>query len=155
MNFSFCYLSLQLSFKNLSHSSTSIKDLTIAEQENRKFKKKTYICSCEKKGVFRMAAITENTKKEVKKIVYDFFADECEVDPAEINDNTNIIKDLDGDSLMFLELIEIFKKKYNLDIELKTIGKYAVKHPVQTIGQLIHMQLLIIEHENKLLELEK
>jgi len=102
-----------------------------------------------------MAAITENTKKEVKKIVYDFFADECEVDPAEINDDTNIIKDLDGDSLMFLELIEIFKKKYDLDIELKTIGKYAVKHPVQTIGQLIDMQLLIIGHENKLLELEK
>ena len=51
--------------------------------------------------------------------------------------------------------IEIFKKKYHLDIELKTIGKYSVKHPVETIGQLIDMQLLIIEHENKILELEK
>ena len=102
-----------------------------------------------------MATITENTKKEVKEIVYQFFAEECEVDLSEINNDTNIIKDLDGDSLMFLELIEIFKKKYNLDIELKTIGKYAVKHPVQTIGQLIDMQLLIIQHENKLLELEK
>ncbi len=102
-----------------------------------------------------MATITENTKKEVKEIVYQFFAEECEVDLSEINNDTNIIKDLDGDSLMFLELIEIFKKKYNLDIELKTIGKYAVKHPVQTIGQLIDMQLLIIRHENKLLELEK
>ena len=102
-----------------------------------------------------MATITENTKKEVKEIVYQFFAEECEVDLSEINNDTNIIKDLDGDSLMFLELIEIFKKKYNLDIELKTIGKDAVKHPVQTIGQLIDMQLLIIRHENKLLELEK
>ena len=102
-----------------------------------------------------MATITENTKKEVKEIVYQFFAEECEVDLSEINNDTNIIKDLDGDSLMFLELIEIFKKKYNLDIELKTIGKYAVKHPVQTLGQLIDMQLLIIRHENKLLELEK
>jgi acyl carrier protein len=102
-----------------------------------------------------MATITENTRKEVKEIVYNFFSEECETDIADINDETNIIKDLDGDSLMFLELIEIFKKKYNLDIELKTIGKYAVKHPVQTIGQLIGMQLLIIEHENKLLEMEK
>lgn len=102
-----------------------------------------------------MAVITEITKKEVKEIVFNFFADECEVDLAEIHNETNIIQDLDGDSLMFLELIEIFKKKYNLDIELKTIGKYAVKHPIQTIGQLIDMQLLIIEHENKLLELEK
>ena len=100
-----------------------------------------------------MVLITENTKKEVTDIVYNFFADECEVDIKDIHANTNIINDIDGDSLMFLELIEIFKKKYNLDIELKTIGKYSVKHPVQTIGQLIDMQLLIIEHENKLLEL--
>jgi acyl carrier protein len=102
-----------------------------------------------------MALITENTRKEVTDIVYNFFADECEVDIKDIHAGTNIINDIDGDSLMFLELIEIFKKKYNLDIELKTIGKYSVKHPVQTIGQLIDMQLLIIEHENKLLELEK
>ncbi|MCX6251447.1 MAG: acyl carrier protein [Bacteroidetes bacterium] len=102
-----------------------------------------------------MAKISENTKKEVLDIVYNFFADECEVDISSLNENTNIIKDIDGDSLMFLELIEIFKKKYNLDIELKTIGKYAVKHPVQTIGELITMQLLIIEHENKILELDK
>jgi acyl carrier protein len=102
-----------------------------------------------------MVLITENTKKEVTDIVYNFFADECEVDIKDIHADTNIINDIDGDSLMFLELIEIFKKKYNLDIELKTIGKYSVKHPVQTIGQLIEMQLLIIEHENKLLELDQ
>jgi acyl carrier protein len=100
-----------------------------------------------------MANISESTRKEVSEIVYRFFADECEADIASINDQTNIISDLDGDSLMFLELIEIFKKKYNLDIELKVIGKYAVKHPVATIGELIDMQMLIIEHENRLLEI--
>jgi acyl carrier protein len=101
-----------------------------------------------------MANITENIRNEVRNTVYVFFAEECEVDISQINDNTNIIKDLDGDSLMFLELIEIFKKKYNLDIELKVIGKYAVKHPVARIGELIDMQLLIIEHENRLMELD-
>ncbi len=100
-----------------------------------------------------MAQVTEKIKTEVKEIVYDFFADECEVNKSEISDQTNIINDLDGDSLMFLELIEIFKKKYALEIELKTIGKYAIKNPVETIGQLIDMQILIIEHENRILEL--
>ena len=100
-----------------------------------------------------MAQITENTRNEVQEVVYDFFADECEVDVSEISEQTNIIKDLDGDSLMFLELIEIFKKKYSLEIELKTICKYAVKNPVETIGQLIDMQMLIIEHENHILEI--
>ena len=103
----------------------------------------------------KMPRITENIRKEVKDIVYNFFAEECEVDLDRITDTTKIIIELGGDSLMFLELIEIFKKKYHLDIELKTIGKYSVKHPVETIGQLITMQLLIIEHENKILELAK
>ena len=101
-----------------------------------------------------MEKITENTRNEVKDTVCNFFAEECEIDISEINENTNVIKDLEGDSLMFLELLELFKKKYNLDIELKTIGKYVVKHPAETIGQIIDTTLLIIEHENKISELE-
>lgn len=101
-----------------------------------------------------MAEITNDTRNEVKDIVYDFFAEECEVDISEINDNTSIIQDLDGDSLMFLELIEIFKKKYDLNIELKTVGKYSVKHPVETIGELIDMQILIIQHENDIVNID-
>jgi acyl carrier protein len=100
-----------------------------------------------------MGKITENTREEVKNIVYNFFSEECEVDINQINETTNIISDLEGDSLMFLELIEIFKKKYDLNIELKTIAKYIVKHPVETIGQLIDTQMLMIVHENKIVEL--
>lgn len=100
-----------------------------------------------------MGKITESTKAEVKEIVYNFFSEECEVDVSTIKDSTNIITDLEGDSLMFLELIEIFKKKYNLNIELKTIAKYILKHPVETIGQLIDTQMLMIEHENNLVNL--
>jgi len=100
-----------------------------------------------------MSSITDSTREEVKDIVFNFFAEECEVDLSRINENTNIITDLEGDSLMFLELIEIFKKKYNLNIELKTIAKYIVKHPVETIGQLIDTQMLMIVHENKIVEL--
>ena len=100
-----------------------------------------------------MIEITEKITQEVKEIVYEFFAEQCEVDVETINDQTNIITDLEGDSLMFLELIEIFKKKYNLDIELKTVGKYVLKHPVDTIGQLITTQLLMIQYENKILEI--
>lgn len=100
-----------------------------------------------------MSKITENTRAEVTEIVYRFFSDECEVDINSINEKTNIISDLEGDSLMFLELIEIFKKKYSLNLELKTIAKYILRHPVETIGQLIDTQLLMIEHENNLVNL--
>jgi acyl carrier protein len=101
-----------------------------------------------------MNNITDETRNEVSEIVYQFFADECEVDVNEIHDDTDIFQDLNGDSLMFLELIEIFKKKYDLNIDLKTIGKYNVKHPVRSVGELIKTQLLIIEHENAILELD-
>jgi len=101
-----------------------------------------------------MSKINENIRAEVKEIVYAFFAEECEVDINTIHDKTNIISDLEGDSLMFLELIEIFKKKYDLNIELKTVGKYVVKHPVETIGQLIDTQMLMIEHGNSIVTLE-
>lgn len=101
-----------------------------------------------------MALVTENIKKEVRDIVFDFFVEECEVDISEISDDTNVLSDIEGDSLMFLELLEIFKKKYKLDVELKTIGKYVVKHPVETIKQIIEMTFLIIKHENKISELD-
>jgi acyl carrier protein len=100
-----------------------------------------------------MGKITESTREEVKNIVCNFFSEECEVDISQISETTNIISDLEGDSLMFLELIEIFKKKYDLNIELKTIAKYIVKHPVETIGQLIDTQMLMIVHENRIVEL--
>ena len=63
-----------------------------------------------------MAQITEKTRDEVKEVVLDFFAEECEIELSEISEDSNIVSDLDGDSLMFLELIEIFKKKFNLNI---------------------------------------
>jgi acyl carrier protein len=100
-----------------------------------------------------MAKITENTKDEVREIVYNFFSEECDVDLSEISDDTNVIRDIEGDSLMFLELIELFKKKYELHIELKSIGKYIVKHPAETIGELIDTTMLIIEFENRIVDL--
>ena len=97
-----------------------------------------------------MSKITDSIREEVRDVVFNFFAEECETELSELTDSTNIFTDIDGDSLMFLELIEIFKEKYDLDIELKTIGKYSVKNPVKTIGELIDMQLLIVEHGNKI-----
>lgn len=101
-----------------------------------------------------MAEITQEMRDEVKKIAYDFFAEECEVEMDSLNDDTNVIEDIEGDSLMVLELIETFKKKYGLDVDLKSIGQYMIKHKAETIGQMVATILLIIEHENKISELD-
>lgn len=101
-----------------------------------------------------MARVDDKVRAEVREIVLDFFAEECEIEIAEINDDSNIIADLGGDSLMFLALIEIFTKKYDQEVDLKTIGKYSIKNPVETIGELIDMQLRIIEHGNNIIDLD-
>lgn len=101
-----------------------------------------------------MANINDEIRDEVREVVFDFFAEECEIDVTEINNDSNIISDLGGDSLMFLALIEIFTKKYDQEIDLKTIGKYSIKNPVETIGELIDMQLRIIEHGNNIINLD-
>ncbi len=102
-----------------------------------------------------MATITDEIKSEVEKIIYDFFSEECEVEISDLKTSTRIIEDLDGDSLLFVELVEILKKKYALDIQLQTLGKYLIKNPAETIGQVIELSQLIIEHGNGIVEIVK
>lgn len=100
-----------------------------------------------------MKEINETIEKELEKMVYDFFADECEVDIDSLTPETNINDDLDGDSLLFVELIELAKKKYSLDIQLQVIGKYMLKHPVETLGRVVEVFKLIYQHENDIVKL--
>jgi acyl carrier protein len=100
-----------------------------------------------------MPEITQEMRDQVKEIVYNFFAEECEVDRESINSETKVIEDLEGDSLMFLELLEIFKKKYSLTVGVESIGKYIMKHPAETVGKIVDLILLIIEHGEKISEI--
>lgn len=101
-----------------------------------------------------MPEVTQEVRDDVKEIVFNFFSEECEVDRESLNDGTKIIEDLEGDSLMFLELLEIFKKKYGLTIGVESIGKYVMKHPADTVGKVVELILLIIEHGEKIAEMD-
>ena len=101
-----------------------------------------------------MPVITQEIRDAVKEIVYNFFSEECEVDRESINSETKIIEELEGDSLMFLELLEIFKKKYKLDFGVQSIGQYMVKHPAETVAKVVDLTLLVIEHGDKITELD-
>lgn len=100
-----------------------------------------------------MPEITDEIRQDTAEIVFDFFAEECEVDRDSLNDDTRIIEDLEGDSLMFLELLEVFKKKYGLQIGVESIGKYVMKHPADTVGKIVDLLLKIIEHGEKITEM--
>ncbi|GAB6087315.1 acyl carrier protein [Alkaliphilus crotonatoxidans] len=100
-----------------------------------------------------MKNLTPEIQEELKELIYSFFSEECEVELEELGDETSIIDDLDGDSLLFVELVELMKKKYNLNIQLQAIGKYLLRNPAETIGQVIETAYLIYEHENEIVNL--
>lgn len=101
-----------------------------------------------------MAGIESGTRENVRRTVYEFFSDECEVPMHTLHDSTNVIRDLEGDSLMMAELMEVFRKKYRMNIELKTVSAFVARHPAETIGAIIDVLMLIIEHGNRIADID-
>lgn len=95
---------------------------------------------------------TQEIEKKIRDEIYNFFAEECGVELSDLNDDTDIIADIDGDSLMFLQLLESWKREYSLDIEFRLIGKYVTKNPVNTLGKAIDLALTIICDKEAFLE---
>ena len=98
-----------------------------------------------------MREITDEIKAELKEMVYDFFAEECEMDRDSLTATMSISDDLDGDSLLFVELIEVAKKKYDLDIQLQTVGKYLLKTAADTLGDVVEAFIKIYQYGNDVL----
>ena len=95
-----------------------------------------------------MREITEEIKKEIKDMIFDYYAEECEVEKDEITMDTNPQEDLGSDSLMFVELIEMTADKYDLDIKLQSIGKYMLKSPMDTMSDVVEMFCKIYQYGN-------
>lgn len=101
-----------------------------------------------------MREVDQKTINEIRTTVYEYFSDECDIDVSEISDETDVIEDLEGDSLMLLSLLEIFRKKYELSIELKTLGKHLMKKPADTVGQVIDLTVEIVRHGNDIVNVD-
>lgn len=99
-----------------------------------------------------MREITNEIKAEIKDMIFDYYAEECEVDKASINDNTNLQDDLESDSLMLVELIEMTADKFDLDIKLQSIGKYMLKTPMNTMSDVIDMFCKVYQFGNDIIE---
>ncbi len=98
--------------------------------------------------------MSEQTERDVRALVYEYFAEECDVDPSEIADDTHIIEELDGDSLMLLALLEKACQRYGITVELKAVGKHLMKRPANTIGDIVFLTSALVEHGDGILEAE-
>ncbi|MBP5579527.1 MAG: acyl carrier protein [Ruminococcus sp.] len=95
-----------------------------------------------------MREITEEIREEIKDMIFDYYADECEIDRSEITMESNPNEDFGSDSLMFVELIEMTADKYDLDIKLQSIGKYMLKTPMNTMADVVDMFCKIYQYGN-------
>jgi acyl carrier protein len=101
-----------------------------------------------------MPDIDENSMNEIRDLVINYFSEECDIAKEKISDSTNIIEELEGDSLMLLSLLEVVRKKYNLSIELKTLGKHLIKKPANTVGEVVNLTLAIVKHGDNIINVE-
>jgi acyl carrier protein len=101
-----------------------------------------------------MRDVSQKEIDEIRTVVYDYFSEECDIDRSRLNDDTNIIEELEGDSLMLLSLLEVFRKKYGLTIELKALGKHLMRKPANTIGEVITLTTRIVRHGDDILTVE-
>ncbi len=98
--------------------------------------------------------LTPVIEQEIRELVFDYFSEECDVNIEELGDSTDIIEELEGDSLMLLSLLELVRKKYGLSIELKTLGKHLMDTPANTLGQVVHLSKAIIQHGNNIVNVQ-
>lgn len=97
-----------------------------------------------------MRNITDEVKEEIKDMIFSYYAEECEVDESDITMDTNPQEELGGDSLMFVELIEMTAEKYDLDIKLQSIGKYMLKAPLNTMSDVVDVFCKVYQFGNEI-----
>jgi acyl carrier protein len=96
-------------------------------------------------------SLTPEERAGIDEHIRTFLSDELDVPLDQIRPETRIIDDLHGDSMMYLELIEDFKKKYDVKVEISVIGRYLQKHPVHTVEEASRIVCDIIEKGDALL----
>ena len=107
--------------------------------------------ACERFGVEPEKLSLEQLDRD---LIVDFFARECDVDKSRITDQTDIIAELRGDSLMFLSLLAKVRKRYGIGVELKTLARHLMKKPANTVGQVIDLTFAIVKHGEDILKVE-
>ncbi|MBE6876078.1 MAG: acyl carrier protein [Ruminococcus sp.] len=95
-----------------------------------------------------MKELTDAIRQELTDLIFNYYAEECEVDRDSITMETNPQEDLESDSLMFVELIEMTSEKYGLDVKLQSIGKYLLKTPMDTMKDVVDMFCKIYQYGN-------
>jgi acyl carrier protein len=89
--------------------------------------------------------LTPQEREEVRSQIVAFLAEECDVDPSEIRDESDLVADLGVDSLAFLELFEELRNTTNLEVDVRTVVRYGRDQSVSRLGELLEQVYLFME----------
>lgn len=95
--------------------------------------------------------LTPAEKSEIYEDIRAFLSDELDVPLEDIKSESKILDDLHGDSMIYLELVQEFKRKFDLNVEVRVIGLYFQRHPVYTVGEVSKAVCDIVEHGDELI----
>ena len=101
-----------------------------------------------------MSGIDKATKNDIRDLVYQFFADECDAERDRITEETHVIEELEGDSLMLLSLLRKVCTKYGITVELKSLGKHLMRKPANTIGDILALTFSLVEHGDNIINVD-
>jgi acyl carrier protein len=90
--------------------------------------------------------LTPAERQLVGREIIGFLAEQCDMDPASVGPDADLEHDLGVDSLTFLELFQELESQYDLDLEIRTVARYARDNPVRTVGELVDQICLFLEN---------
>lgn len=95
--------------------------------------------------------MTDEEKRQVYEDIRSFLAKELDIPLDSITPDSKVLDDLKGDSMIYLELVEEFKKKFDVNVEIRVIGLYFQRHPVYTVGEVAQAVCDIVERSDELI----
>lgn len=98
--------------------------------------------------------IDEATQARIRDMVFRYFSEECDIPREQLSDETHVIEDLEGDSLMILALLERVRRENGLTVELKTLGRHLMRKPANNLGQILALTLAIVRHGDDIVNVD-
>ena len=90
--------------------------------------------------------LTAAERQLVGREISTFLAEQCGMDPASVELDASLEDDLGVDSLTFLELFQELESQYDLDLNIRTVARYARDNPVVTVRELVDQVCLFLEN---------
>ena len=83
-----------------------------------------------------LRTLSPDERRQIHEDIRVFLSDELGVPLDQVRPESKVLDDLKGDSMIYLELVQEYRKKFDVPVEIRVIGIYFQRHPVQTVAEV-------------------